>query len=228
MKAILTSLGLLVVTASQHLVSAAASPGVTVFYENDGNWTAFATNPSALFINEPASQADANTTCASYGETLLPCDSFADHVNSFSYQEYLGAVSSDSLFWSSCSTDEPVDSTGTAQNSSSSTSFPFLCTNTAPLPNNTSYDFATLPRVSTSYNGTNYKGMRDYMSFRFAGIPFVQPPIGDLRFLPAVPLNSTSSVDATSYRPACPQFGYFNGDAYGLSKTALFLPYHDH
>ncbi|KAL9095027.1 MAG: hypothetical protein Q9165_002629 [Trypethelium subeluteriae] len=41
----------------------------------------------------------------------------------------------------------------------------------------------------------------------FYGIPFAEPPIGDLRWEPAVPkspLNGT--FDATSFSPACPQY----------------------
>lgn len=42
----------------------------------------------------------------------------------------------------------------------------------------------------------------------FLGIPYSQPPIGDLRFRPAQPLNTTWSGtrNATEYQPEC--YGY--------------------
>lgn len=49
---------------------------------------------------------------------------------------------------------------------------------------------------SSSYN-------QDY----FLGVPFAQPPLGDLRFRPPQYINTTSrNIDATKYGPTC--YGY--------------------
>jgi len=40
----------------------------------------------------------------------------------------------------------------------------------------------------------------------FLGLPFAEPPIGDLRFRPPVPIESWGrSIDASTFGPACPQ-----------------------
>lgn len=199
--------------------SESRSDDMTLFFENDGNWTSHATKPSALFINTASSYADANAVCAAHNETLLSCEEYANFENSFKYQQYLGRITTDQLFWSSCSSSFPTSWRGVVQSSTKSSSdLPFLCTNSAPLVDKVDTDYSGFPRVNVTYNGTTFEGMRDHMAFRFAGIRFAQPPTGDLRFQPAHPWNHTIPyVNATSYGPACLQFGYFDGNSYGLS-----------
>lgn len=60
--------------------------------------------------------------------------------------------------------------------------------------------------TTSGSNGSSFAGFRDSRSFRFLGIPFAQPPTGDLRFLAAQPYNgSYSNYTATSYGNACIQ-----------------------
>lgn len=50
-------------------------------------------------------------------------------------------------------------------------------------------------------------GRQDMLTEDFNGIPFAEPPVGNLRLRPPVRLNSTlNNFDGTSYAPACPQF----------------------
>ncbi|KAH8657942.1 Alpha/Beta hydrolase protein [Xylariales sp. PMI_506] len=42
---------------------------------------------------------------------------------------------------------------------------------------------------------------------QFLRVPYAQPPVGDLRWLPAkYPQNTTKKIDSTRYGPSCPQF----------------------
>ena len=193
---------------------------MTVFFGNDGNWTSHASKPSAIFVNAPLTYAEATAACAAQDETLLSCAEYVEFANLFSYQQYLGRITPDQLLWSSCSPSSPTSWRGVVQSNTnfSSSLLPFLCTNSAPLADTVDPDYSRFPRVNASSNGTTFEGMRDHMAFRFAGIPFAQPPTGDLRFQPAQPWNqSMLFVNATKYGPACLQFGYFDGNSYGLS-----------
>lgn len=66
----------------------------------------------------------------------------------------------------------------------------------------------TVP-TATVKNGT-YNGVYNpkYNQDFFLGIPYAQPPVGDLRFRNPVSLNSSwqAPVDATEFSPACHQF----------------------
>ncbi|OOF92572.1 hypothetical protein ASPCADRAFT_399394 [Aspergillus carbonarius ITEM 5010] len=204
---------------------------MTVFFGNDGNWTSHASKPSAIFVNAPLTYAEATAACAAQDETLLSCAEYVEFANLFSYQQYLGRITPDQLLWSSCSPSSPTSWRGVVQSNTnfSSSLLPFLCTNSAPLADTVDPDYSRFPRVNASSNGTTFEGMRDHMAFRFAGIPFAQPPTGDLRFQPAQSWNqSMLFVNATKYGPACLQFGYFDGNSYGLnpwgnSEDCLYL-----
>lgn len=67
---------------------------------------------------------------------------------------------------------------------------------------------ATEPTVQLQ-NGTYYGQLNpSYKQDIFLGIPFAQPPVGDLRFRPPQPLNTSwdDERNATQYSPQC--FGY--------------------
>ena len=77
----------------------------------------------------------------------------------------------------------------------------------------------------TLQNGT-YTGVHQstYGQDYFLGIPFAQPPVGDLRFRIPQPLNNTwqGSRNATAYYPECVGYG---GDqvGYEVSEDCLAL-----
>lgn len=61
---------------------------------------------------------------------------------------------------------------------------------------------------------------------QFLSIPYAQPPVKDLRFLPPQPLgtaNSSVSIDATRFPPSCPQFVTRIPSVYNQYATA-WLP----
>src|SRR6266536_6137041 len=43
---------------------------------------------------------------------------------------------------------------------------------------------------------------------QFPSVPYALPPVGDRRWLPPAPVNTTSRdiIDATQFPPSCPQF----------------------
>jgi len=83
--------------------------------------------------------------------------------------------------------------------------------------------------VDTGY--ARYKGVRTFdNSVAFLGIPYAEPPIGDLRFRSPVPLNTTrirhsvnGVIDATKYPNFCIQ-GTLGGEvALGFSYRCTAL-----
>ncbi|OJD29432.1 carboxylesterase [Diplodia corticola] len=209
--------------------AAAASGGVTVLFQNDGNWTSHAEKPSALLVHRQSSFEDAVATCNSQDEALLGCGQIQHFHEQLNYQKFIGNIQDDELFWTDCSESSLVSWSGGSTSAASNDSglHYFLCTNSAPIVDKVDTDFSVYPRVNVSANGTTFEGLRDHMAFRFLGVPFAQPPVGNLRLKYAQPWTG-SFVDATEYRAACIQTGWYDGNAYGLnpwgnSEDCLYL-----
>ncbi|KAJ5287618.1 carboxylesterase [Penicillium angulare] len=209
------------------LALAGSSGETSILYQNDGNWTRHDQNPSAVFFNVATDYEAAKATCVSNNETLLNCHKFSELSDQFSYQRYLGNLGENQLLWSSCSSSSPSDQNGGLPQSGTGTKYPFLCTNSASLVQDVYTDFSAYPRINTTVNGTTFEGIRDHMAFRFIGVPFAKPPVKDLRFRYAQNWEGTH-VQATNYSNGCLQYGWFEGDTYGLnpwgnSEDCLYL-----
>ncbi|KAL9113884.1 MAG: hypothetical protein Q9227_002018 [Pyrenula ochraceoflavens] len=59
---------------------------------------------------------------------------------------------------------------------------------------------------------------------QFLGVPFAQPPVDSLRFLPPVALNeSLGTINATSYSPSCAQFRSSNPSVYTVDAPEFSI-----
>lgn len=209
------------------LALAKPSGETTILYQNDGNWTNHDKTPSTMFLNTASDFETAKETCASNNEALLSCHNFSEFSKQFSYQRYLGNLAAGELLWSSCSSSKPSSQDGELSKASITGKYPFLCTNSAPLVKHVYTDFTVFPHINTTVNGTSFEGLRDHMAFRFIGIPFAKPPVDDLRFRYAERWEGTH-VQATNYSNGCLQYGWFEGNSYGLnpwgnSENCLYL-----
>ncbi|RAL02569.1 carboxylesterase [Aspergillus ibericus CBS 121593] len=172
-----------------------SSASTTLLFENNGNWTAHAERPSALLVHQTAHRSQAADICADYGEQLLDCDDVDAFRRAFQYQEYLGTFPNGTLLWTGCSAPVTLSGVSASGNSSSDDGWPIVCTNSAPLVDRVDTDYSSLPRVNATAGNITFEGLRDHLTFRFAGIPFAQPPVGARRFQYAEPWDATNGND---------------------------------
>ncbi|KAL1741512.1 Alpha/Beta hydrolase protein [Schizophyllum fasciatum] len=212
--------------------------GVSLLFNNHGNWTSFADEPSALLILDPASHREAKSICSGYGETLLSSEQLSSFERYIAYYQHQGQLEGGQLFWADAN--DPVTANGTTavlpvvSNDRLDPKLPVFCTNSAPHTHRVDTDFSKHPRTTVLSQGSTFKATRDHLTFRFMGIPYAQPPTGPRRF--QYPKNlGGGDVDATACksfgpmpRPACLQNGYFgnndNGlNPWGTSEDCLYL-----
>ncbi|KAG8680406.1 hypothetical protein FRC08_016318 [Ceratobasidium sp. 394] len=62
----------------------------------------------------------------------------------------------------------------------------------------------TVP-IQVSGNGTTYTGTQVDSQDVFLGIPYAQPPVGNLRFRRPLPIATAPTVNAQNYGPRCLQ-----------------------
>ncbi|KAF9999650.1 hypothetical protein BGZ80_003566 [Entomortierella chlamydospora] len=90
---------------------------------------------------------------------------------------------------------------------------PSLCTNSMPRYIVHEANTTSQIKVKTTHFGV-WQGYRDLNQFRFLGIPYAEPPVGNLRFLKPVPINASKFVggnkvnNATQFGNVCMQLNY--------------------
>merc|ERR1711936_19243 len=59
--------------------------------------------------------------------------------------------------------------------------------------------------------------------YKFLGIPYAQPPVDELRFLPPKPVNAWGTLVATEDGPVCPQVNFLAGGGFIGDEDCLHL-----
>ncbi|KAH8798695.1 alpha/beta-hydrolase [Flagelloscypha sp. PMI_526] len=213
--------------------------GISLLYPNDGDWENFESHPSALFFHDATDYLSAQKTCESFGEQLLPCKNVIALSNELQYHQ---SSSINTQYWiadfqtahsvsipASCSHAKRAVETRTID---ALKPLPFLCTNSAPVRNTVDINPADFPKnklTAISSNGVTWFGTRDRLSFRFTGVPYAKPPLGNLRFAEAQLWEGKGTeVDATQFKPSCLQSSPFSRPDTGLnpwgnSEDCLYL-----
>jgi para-nitrobenzyl esterase len=97
---------------------------------------------------------------------------------------------------------------------------------TPPTPEPASSSAATLPGPIVSVTGGRIRGtLLPKGGAAFKGIPYAQPPVGDLRWREPTPIKPWNGVrDATAFGAICPQAPYFIPNAAEIAKEdCLYL-----
>ncbi|KAG2176131.1 hypothetical protein INT43_005364 [Umbelopsis isabellina] len=166
---------------------------------------------SYLLVKTPVQAHEAAAACQSLGEQLATSYNSKQLREIFAKKQFDHDYESIDYMWgikngNGCQ--------GFSLKSSSSVNldcskrYPALCTNTAPLQT-TSFHPPTDKKYIVDTKLGKVQGYRDRVSFRFDGIPYAKPPVGDLRFKAPQPIDKLTSDgtvhDATYFRPMCPQ-----------------------
>ena len=168
-----------------------AGASQTVLFASSGDWTARGSAPCAILLTGVSAHTTAENACAALNETILSCDAVPAIEHELAYQASLGVIASASSVHTACSRDIEESSV-------------VLCTNTAPYTTEIFTDFSTYPRTTvSSVNQTTFKGLRDHLGFRFMGIPYALPPVGERRFAYAEKAEERVEVDATVCERVC-------------------------
>ncbi|KAN0061989.1 hypothetical protein ACQY0O_005984 [Thecaphora frezii] len=208
---------------------------IDILYQNDLSNTVAT---GAILLHQPVPASRATAVCHDLNENLLPTRSnISDIVDQLNYLAFTGKVSQWTSFWVDGGSNGPsvaiYDGRTLRSSPKGSTGrLPVLCTNTAPA---TSFKTAD-PVPKASFYGANrqfgvsdgdYKfvGIRDRRSFRFLGIPFADPPIGNKRFMQATPYTGSRNINATEYGKACiqPESDMFNAAVHEADEDCLQL-----
>jgi acetylcholinesterase len=58
---------------------------------------------------------------------------------------------------------------------------------------------------------------------QFLGIPYAEPPLGPLRWAPAIPKSPVESIDATAFSPSCPQYESVIPSVYDIDARQFLI-----
>lgn len=191
---------------------------------------------SAVLVYDRLSRNDAAGRCADIGEGLHSWSSKPSvQQTEVSYElDYL-------IFSNELSADEPVWVSVEAVRGEQCQAFspsekkllqvscdaklPSLCSSTPPPSTDLDWRPREPTKLKIESQGYSLTGYRDARSFRFLGIPFADPPVGQLRFAPPQAYTGPKVIDATSMGESCIQslssFGTLGNG--GISEDCLYL-----
>ena len=191
---------------------------------------------TAILLRSNQSYANAQTACAAIGESLyqLNATNQTQIGLQLQYLVYNGDLPQNGSVWvgsNECS----ALAYGNASTSmiACDSLLPALCTSGVGPTTDFSLSPANGSLLTVSSSNYTYTGYRDSRSFRFLGIPFAAPPLGEYRFLAPQAYNGSKVINATAWGDQCIQssspYGSLNGtniseDCLTLNVYTPFLP----
>ncbi|KZT04484.1 carboxylesterase from carbohydrate esterase [Laetiporus sulphureus 93-53] len=209
-------LALLSLAASTSVPSTSSiDSDITLLYYNDVDVYTTSKHQSVLLLSAK-SQPEATTACASLGESFLSVNQTfftTELATLLQYQTYEGRYGETQLYWVASNGDacQAVDVAGQVAAVSCNMELPTLCTQSSAY--GASADSSNSLIVYA--DDLMVTGYRDQRSFRFEGVPYVDP---FERFTYSTAYTGSKILNATSFGSMCIQTGLPSG-----SENCLFL-----
>lgn len=170
---------------------------------------------AAVLAHKKQTNPKAQSTCATIGENLFeipetPNSNLTELQYQLDYLVFNKDLPPDGFLWvkpqgSGTGCLAYAYSRKTVTRVSCDAEFPVLCTSSPPPTTEENGEVEKYSKISVEAGDYSLTGYRDGRSFRFLGIPFADPPVGNLRLMPPRPYSGPRDVEATSFGKNCMQ-----------------------
>lgn len=191
---------------------------------------------SAVLTHRPSNYADATAKCTAIGEKLFlwsskQNDSQTELGYELDYLVFTKELGADDYLWLSTEQDSHKNCFALSVShhqiipKQCREKLPALCTSTPPATTDLDGTARESAKLSVTSNDYTITGYRDARSFRFLGVPFASPPVGDLRLAPPQGYTGPKNIDATSMGDICVQSTSLLSKVpiRGMSENCLYL-----
>ncbi|KAI9372125.1 Carboxylesterase family-domain-containing protein [Aspergillus egyptiacus] len=185
---------------------------------------------AAVLVHDRLSNSKAQGRCAAIGENLYPFQTVpeanrSELVYQLDYLVYAKDLRAEDNVWIAGAGDRCLAYSGREKQAvyaSCDLELPAVCTSSVPPTRDVDTTVVESSKISVKSNDYMLTGYRDARSFRFLGIPFADPPVGELRLAPPRPYSGPKKIDATRLGSSCMQSSSAYG-ASGISEDCLYL-----
>lgn len=170
--------------------------------------------PSAVLSYDFLTWFEGADRCAMIGESLYALTgssqaSYSELDFQFDYLMHTGDLNSADLLWVAGGDERECYAYSPALKKTAKVScysrYRTLCTSHVPPTTDRNRSPTLSSRISITAGDYAFTGYRDARSFRFLGIPFADPPVNELRFMPPNPYTGPREIEATIAPNACIQ-----------------------
>ncbi|KAL1956821.1 hypothetical protein VTO42DRAFT_6771 [Malbranchea cinnamomea] len=186
---------------------------------------------AAVLAHKRQTYARAESTCSTIGESLYQIpetldNSLTELQHQLDYLVFNRDLPPDGFLWVQSQRDSSSRCVAYAygrkqvSNVSCDTELPVLCTSKPAPTTQDNTEPEEYSKISTKAGDYSVTGYRDGRSFRFLGIPYADPPVGNLRLMPPRPYSGPKDVKATSFGPSCMQG---SGNETEYSEDCLYI-----
>ncbi|KAL3479051.1 carboxylesterase [Aspergillus californicus] len=184
---------------------------------------------AAVLVYDHLGNIKAQERCAAIGEELYPFQTAPEAnrtelVYQLDYLAYAKDLRPDDNVWLAGTGDDCLAYSQESKDAISipcDTELPAICTSRVPPTTDVDRTVVASSKVSVKTEEYTLTGYRDARSFRFLGVPFANPPVGQLRLAPPRAYSGPKTIDATKLGDSCIQSS--SGAPLTISEDCLYL-----